>query len=199
MQVEQIIENSYKNFHAKGLNYICLLRTPLVTLKAYFFEGDISTVPECVIPHNHRYDFQTEVLAGTLNDNQYKEVPKKILGLALRPVQRWEYRTPLNGGKGFQWASESFLHWQTDRTLTKGQTLFTPYDRIHTISVKPDTVLLLTQMKDKLGDDEPSLAYSFGTKEQKPNTKGLYEKFKEDEVVKYLKLLEELGVSMTNA
>ena len=195
--LEEIAKNSYKNFHAKGLHYICLSRNPNATVKAYFFEGDVSKSPEVVVPHDHRYDFITEVLAGELTDKHYKEVPQKNLGLGLRAVQRWDYHTPLNGGKGFQWASESFLWWFGERVLTKGQSLYSPAKKIHTIKVKPDTVLLLTQLRDIVPVDEPTRAFSFGGKEAKPNTKGLYEKFTEDEIKDYLKKLEKLNVSLS--
>lgn len=196
LNIDEIVSNSYKNFHAKGLNYICLSRNGNATVKAYFFEGDIVSAPEVVVPHNHRYDFVTEVLAGELVDKEYREVKEKDLGLGLRAVQRWEYMTPLNGGKGFQWASESFLWWYGERTVAKGQSLFSPAHKIHTIKVKPDTVLLLTQLRDKVPLDQPTLAYSFGTKEKKPNTSGLYESFTPDEVKKYLKQLKKLGLQV---
>lgn len=196
MDISEIVANSYKNFHAKGSNYICLQRSPNVTIKAYFFEGDVTTASEAVVPHNHRYDFVTEVLAGEMVDKHYKECPESHLGRALRAVQRWDYHTPLNGGKGFKWASESFLWWQSEHELTKGHRLYSPAEKIHTIKVKPDTVLLLTQMKDRLPEDQPTQAYSFGTKEQKPDNSGLYDKFTEDEVKDYLKKLEELGVAV---
>lgn len=195
MNIEEILENSYKNFHAKGLHYICLQRSPLVTVKAYFFEGDVVNAAEVVVPHNHRYDFVTEVLAGELLDKEYREVVKNP-GLATRLVQRWDYMTPLNGGKGFKWASEAHLWWFKEHVRSKGETLFSTHDKIHTISVKPDTVLLLTQLHDKLALDKPTQAYSFGSKEQKPSTSGLYDKFKADEVLKYIEQLKQLGVDM---
>jgi hypothetical protein len=189
---EEIIANSYKNFHAKGLNYICLSRTPLATVKLYFFEGEVLTAPELVIPHNHRYNFITEVLAGTLRDKEYKEIEEAHLGLALRKAQKWKYMTPLNGGNGFTWESETNLWWYAEKEMTKGQSLYSPAHKIHTITIQPDTVLLLTQLRDIVPLDAPTHSYSFTSKETKPNTSGLYEKFTEDELKTYLDKYEEL-------
>jgi hypothetical protein len=194
MNLEEIVSNSYKDFHAKGLHYICLSRNPFSTVKAYFFEGDITNSAEVVVPHNHRYDFVTEVLAGTLVDKEYKEVQEPNLGLALRKAQKWDYMTPLNGGKGFQWNKETNLWWHSEKERTKGQSLFSPANKIHTINVKSDTVLLLTQLRDIVPSNEPTAAYSFGTKEAKPDTSGLYKRFTIDEVKSYLEKLKKLGI-----
>jgi hypothetical protein len=103
--------------------------------------------------------------------------------------------TPLNGGDGFTWTKEVNLWWYRERTRKQGELLLSPHDRIHTIKVKRDTVLLLTQMRDKFPIEVPSQAYSFGSKALKPDTSGLYDTFTEDEIKNYLKRLEELGVS----
>lgn len=186
MTLETMVANSFKNFHAKGLHYICLSRNEYSTVKLYFFEGDVANCSEVVVPHNHRYDFVTEVIAGNLIDKEYKEVTEPNKGLALRKAQKWEYMTPLNGGKGFKWKAETNLWWFAEHERTKGQSLFSPANKIHTIKIAPDTVLLLTQLRDIVPIDTPTAAYSFSSKEQKPNTSGLYEKFTEDELSKYL-------------
>ena len=51
LNIDNVIENSFKNFHAKGLDYICLSRTPQLTLKLYILDGDASESPEVVNPH----------------------------------------------------------------------------------------------------------------------------------------------------
>jgi hypothetical protein len=195
--LQDILTNSYKDFHAKGLHYLCLQRSPRITLKAYFFEGTVSSAPEIVIPHNHRYNFLTQVLAGELLDKEYREIEEPDIGMALRTAQKWDYMTPLNGGKGFKWLKETNLWWAAERTIKKGSQLFSPYNKIHTIAVKPDTVLLLTQFQDELPIDKPSSAYSFNSsKEHGPNTDGLYSKFTADEVQRYLEHLETLGINV---
>lgn len=54
IDLQQALKNSYRNYHAKGVDYLCVGRTPQLTQKIYFidgFEGDV------VVPHDHRYEF----------------------------------------------------------------------------------------------------------------------------------------------
>jgi hypothetical protein len=198
MNVETIRENSFKNFHAKGMHYLCLERSELTTIKAYFFEGAAAIAEQVVVPHNHRYDFVTEVLTGELTDYEYAICGNTFgdLGMKSDKAQKWNYLTPLNGGNGFTWSDEVNLIKTNARIKKRGELLLTPCHRIHTIKVKPDTVLLLTQMQDKLGLETPTQAYSFGTKEEKPDTTGLYEKFTNDEIHEYAAKLKALGVAI---
>lgn len=62
VHLDEILAHSFTDFHAKGLDYLCLLRSPEITVKAYFFEGDVASAPEVVVPHDHRYCFNTRVL-----------------------------------------------------------------------------------------------------------------------------------------
>ena len=59
VSMEEVLANSFRDFHAKGLDYVCLKRRPSETVKLYFFDGDVSKLPEVVNPHDHRYDFST--------------------------------------------------------------------------------------------------------------------------------------------
>jgi hypothetical protein len=61
------LNNSYEDFHAAGVNYLCLLRTPVMTLKIY--ELPITT-GHIVSPHNHAYEFDTFLIDGSV-DNLY--------------------------------------------------------------------------------------------------------------------------------
>lgn len=48
VDLDSVLANSYKDFHCKGLDYICLQRKPFLTIKAYFFEDAIVDLPEWV-------------------------------------------------------------------------------------------------------------------------------------------------------
>lgn len=78
-RIQTIIANSFKNFHAKGLDYICLKRTPEHTRKAYFLNGDVTKLPDVVNPHDHRYHFNTTVVTGTMSNSQYVESDSGIV------------------------------------------------------------------------------------------------------------------------
>ena len=63
---------SFKDFHTKGFDYLCLKRTPH-TIKLYILDGDASKLPGVVNPHDHRYAFRTTVLCGEMVD--YRFIP----------------------------------------------------------------------------------------------------------------------------
>ena len=39
-RIDDIQANSYRDFHAKGLDYLCIRRDLELTLKVYFFDGE---------------------------------------------------------------------------------------------------------------------------------------------------------------
>jgi hypothetical protein len=198
MQFRDILKNSYKNFHAKGLHYLCLQRTELVTVKAYFFEDTASKSPEVVVPHNHRYDFITEVITGELQDHTYQEVPVRghdtHADVAL--YNKFNFYTPLNGGEGFVFCKPVVLKKRSITTRRAGETLGRSSEQIHTISVKPNTILLLTQLRDKNSIDVPSQAYSSADRELFPNTSGLYDGMDADTAIGYLEILQAYNVPL---
>jgi hypothetical protein len=194
MLFSKILESSFKNFHAKGLHYLCLQRTELVTVKAYFFEDEIAGAHDVVIPHNHRYDFVTECLSGHLTDIPYEECNPGH-GEA-RIYNKFNFHTPLNGGEGFVWEKPVCLLTPTyKRSYVKpGQRLYKKAEEIHTIQVKPDTIILLTQLQDREEKDVPSKAYQIADADMFPNTSGLYDKMDSDTAYNLLANIETLGV-----
>lgn len=187
----KILDNSYRNFHKVGFDYVNLQRTEMFTLKAYFFDEDHNDI---VMPHTHRYDFTSTVLHGELLNRRYEELPYFLLGeRTTTTVNKFIYFTPLNGGEGFKFCKEVPMIHMEDRTFKKGQTCSSNYTDIHTISVKAGTVLLLTQFQDQVGLDEATLAYRFDSKEP-PSLDGLYESFKPSQLMERLSQLEQLGI-----
>ena len=71
LDVDEVKSNSFKDFHAKGLDYICLFRSPELTLKAYFFSEGMESqkVGEVVSPHDHRYNFFTQCYSGRIENH----------------------------------------------------------------------------------------------------------------------------------
>lgn len=146
--VEEILRHSYKDFHAKGLDYICLKRSDVETIKLYFFDGDASALPEVVAPHDHRYDFETTVLAGEFCNRLYWPQDDGEV------YQLFSYLTPLNGGDGFTWRREMRLKETSELRYTVGQRCRMTSDRIHTIKIlRPGTVLHLKQQQDVIPVD----------------------------------------------
>ena len=191
-EIEQMIENSFRNFHTKGFDYLCLKRTPEHTRKVYFFDGDVSKLPEVVNPHDHRYHFTTMILTGVMSNSNYVEV-----GPGEGQVyNEFEWRTPLNGGDGFTFKKETSL-FETRRFFYRpGEMYRMRAEDFHTIRMHADqTVLILDQYEDVVPVDKPTRTF-IGAKEA-PNMDGLYEKFTPDQLIRrlmqYRRLLDQVA------
>lgn len=193
-QIAMVIANSYKNFHTKGLDYICLMRSSKLTRKVYFFDGDVSKLPEVVNPHDHRYDFNTVVLAGEMSNSLY--TPSSITTDPM--YNMFEWRTPLNGGAGFTFKREMRLR-ETTRHMYSSvgrQEYYMLADEFHTIRMHSDqALLLLDQYEDVVPIDAPTT--TFMKEKQAPSLDGLYERFTEDEILKRLKVLAKYKLGVT--
>lgn len=191
--IEAIIANSYKDFHAKGFDYICLHRSSQITVKAYFLNGDVTKVPEVVNLHNHRYAFSTEVLAGSMVDHTFRiETRTDLARMDARVFQRFDYMTPLNGGNGFTAVGENTLIPVKHEIVTVDMRIHRRSWDVHTIQMLEDqTVLLLTQYHDELPINTPTQCW-VRKGEPAPDTKGLYTRFTADEVVNRLDIISAL-------
>lgn len=187
--LDSICANSFRNFHTKGFDYLCLTRTPELTRKVYFFDGDLADLPELVIPHDHRYAFVTTVLAGAV-------VNKRFWGLKGEPAadakaewerqtrlfDHFEYLTPLNGGDGFSWVGERRL-WSEANGLhrRRGMHWHCRAEEIHTLDIRCEgTVILLEQLADEVPLDQPTNAYRLAGDKTPPSLDGLYDRMTPD-------------------
>lgn len=194
LNLDEVLENSYKNFHSKGLDYICLKRSETHTQKLYFFDGDVSKLPEVVNPHDHRYDFTTICITGEVENIIYESALHPQL-YGERPVDTYQaflYRTPLNGGDGFTWWKECQLYERSRKGYGPGDTYFMSSAERHTIRMrKNETVILLNQFEDVVPVGFPTKTYVLGADKEPPSLDGLYDRFTADEVIAKLERLKE--------
>jgi hypothetical protein len=191
--LEHAMKHSYRNFHAEGLDYVCLHRTPDLTVKAYFFDGASTANPQVVHPHTHRYDFATTVLRGGVRNVIYweeEDFNASDLNVEIRR-EKFRFYTPLNGGAGFRWSMTTAMGKQSERVYGPGDRWVMGYDQIHTLmDVRPRTILLLHQYKDVLPLNQPTATYTHSMKA--PSLVGLYSAFDRDTFISRLGQLEEL-------
>lgn len=187
--IEVIAENSFRDFHVKGFDYLCLKRSPERTVKVYFMGSVDMAHPELVSPHDHRYDFKTTVLAGELVNWRYHPRDPEPLWRRTgktQPYEMFDYLTPLNGGGGFEHVGLVNLyrhrpehyqagHWHTHRA-----------HELHTIGVKRDTVLMLEQGPDVVALDKPTRTFFPAGMCQGPSLDGLYRKMDVDHALMLL-------------
>lgn len=181
--LDEVLANSYRDFHAKGLDYVCLRRSPVETLKIYFLDGDVSKLPEVVNPHDHRYPFRTWVVAGRGQNVWYDEGGDKIFN-------RFRWRTPLLGGGGFEWDSEVGLRERGRVTYDAGDQYFMTHDAIHTIRMlENETILFLVQYEDAVPVDVPTKTFCLAS--EAPSLDGLYSRFTADQLLARLHRFED--------
>lgn len=186
---EEMAANSFMNFHAKGVDYLCLHRSENITLKVYFFEGDVQKLPEVVHPHSHRYNFQTTVLCGHMSDTRYRQV--KCGGT---PYQRHAWHPPIAGGNGATFQEEVNLAFAGCFTLGPEDRLTTHYNELHTIKINSDQcVLFLKQYRDVVPLDKPT--WLFTGQMSGPNLDGLYERMTPEHARMRFKQYQQLKLS----
>lgn len=183
--LQSIIDNSFKNFHTRGLDYLCLSRTDDLTKKVYFFNGDASKLPEVVNPHDHRYDFTTTVAAGVMSNSHYLRHDSGEV------YNEFEWNTPLNGGDGFTWKAETRLLERQRHSYLPGEQYLMRADEFHTIRIHSDqAIIMLDQFADVVPIGQPTI--TFMKERQAPSLDGLYERFTADEVIARMKTLWEM-------
>lgn len=76
-----VADNSFENYHAFGVSYLCLHRSAALTVKVYFFSPDTerNSYGWLVWPHNHRYEFESFTLLGEVKNLWFEvsEVEKR--------------------------------------------------------------------------------------------------------------------------
>jgi len=171
--IEDALKHSYRNFHAKGFDYLCLKRSAKETVKIYTFADEAAYSSEVVCPHDHRYDFTTTVLAGTLQNLVY--VPR--MNHYSQLFYRHNYRTPLNGGNGFEPAGATYLALTEHSIYGNGEICQMLAEQIHTIRVDSRSILMLEQAEDR----NVVHTATYSRHETMPSLSGLYRRFYEGE------------------
>jgi hypothetical protein len=126
-----------------------------------------------VNPHDHRYDFRTHVLSGWMRNLLFVPCPNGT------PCHRHNYKTPLNGGKGFTYAGRTHLRLDDYGIFETGETCDMLAEQIHTIQVRPDTVLMLEQHEDR----RIEATSTFTQHREAPSLDGMYYRFTEGELI----------------
>lgn len=177
---EHAKEFSYREHVAQGLDYLCLFRSEQLTIKAYFW--DDGCIPKFVVPHNHRYDFDSRLVCGSLREIKYME--HADFG---ERINRYKYDCIVDGGRGFFGPVLVNLVELSNRS-------YGPRDAwsnkahvdIHTLAaIEPGTILLQTQYADK--PPMRTLAWAH----EIPNTDNVYRPMDEERIEMRVSQLQE--------
>jgi hypothetical protein len=189
LELEEVMAHSFKDFHVKGFDYLCLRRSPEKTVKLYLFEGDVSRAAEVVNPHDHRYDFDTLCLAGSVRNHRFCRLDRPPIFENETAYEVFAYRTPLNGGNGFTHIGREALGKHGAYTYAAGQSYRLRAEDLHTIEVAGnETMLVLTQYHDVVPLDQPTVTFTTG--KEPPSLSGLYSRMTADDVLDRLRKVE---------
>lgn len=133
--IEQVLSCSIKDFHFKGLNYVCFQFTPTLTIRLYITHASEAVDTENVSIHNHLYDSQILVLCGWIRNRVYRlvqgdEYHHYHLTSALHPDNK-EKKIRLNN------LGKVGLEMTAERRLQPGDWHFQAHDEIHNVANDP--------------------------------------------------------------
>lgn len=140
-----LVKQSRVNHHVKGLDYICLKRTPELTVKIYIIDRpDNDQSGFLVHPHNHRYNFDSIILKGSLKHYRFKEdeTPKAWTNCDKFKYQ-WENRKVYPMRK-------SNLMIDSVETCKEGSKYNVETHEIHTLEILEPTVIGIFQYMDRI-------------------------------------------------
>ncbi len=177
-------KHSFEHFHAIGLTYVNLLRTPALTAKLYITEPGtlkMNTEGYVVNPHSHCYRFHTYVVSGWVRNIEFAAGRGEA-------QHKFEYSSPLSGGNGFTRLGTEPLGWGSYGHFTKEEAYFLDEHDIHTLTLPEDeqTVLFLLQYHDVCNK---TVLYSRSP--EPPSTEGLYEPMKPMAVANHIEQVRE--------
>lgn len=161
LNVEKAAQFSAINHHVVGLNYLNLHRSDNFTLKLYLIEEQANNESGYLVhPHNHRYEFSTQVLAGRIGNVVFDDV-----GVRPHKSEQRLYEDDIAGGGDFaadkfKYSSEAGLIGAPEYTWLDidtgksagygaGGSYYLKTDQIHTLFTWPEpTLLALSQFAD---------------------------------------------------
>jgi hypothetical protein len=161
---EEVQQDSFLNYHAIGFNYLCLLRSPRLTVKMYFATKDLRPCGNedyVVNPHDHSYNFHTLCLTGSVDNINFHVTDT--------PAGYYHAFRFDSDQKRFAREGRATLHGHRD-TYKAGDSYYLEHDVVHTISAQPGTSLLLIQYEKQLKG--PTRFFSY--EDNPPSLKNLY-------------------------
>lgn len=134
-------KHSVFKHHVDCLDYLCLLRTPELTIKLYLMEQPVNgPLGYLVAPHTHRYAFDTLVLHGRLEHVRF----------TARPGFGWREGVYEPDTKAWRPITECTLDREVV-TVQRGQSYYMHHDQIHSLKVRENdgpVLLALAQYHD---------------------------------------------------
>ncbi len=197
LQVDDAIRNSYKNWHVKGVDYLCLYRSPQLTIKVYKCPAELQSenknTKTILNPHTHLYNSHIVVLMGECEivtfdyhkrshqSGEPKEVNHNFT------THNLFYHTSKFGPRakqaGFRFESTGHLIEKQVTKITEQQSLYMKADEIRSFRTIGETYLLIFQYNTIPFNVDTDLYVQTATP---PILDELYQTFNESEIVNFI-------------
>lgn len=182
--LSEAVANSYKDFHRKGAHYICLSRSPKLTMKLYLFDDVVAESLQVTLPHDCRYHFDLLVISGLLRMTWYHESLYRTEAQGYDDYVRFRWDTVLNkGGKGFSLDGDTQLSEVSSEVVEPGNVRALRPADIHTMQVGPGCALLIAQHPTAVRIPTRLFAHS----PEPPSIDGLYGRYEAAEIIEHLR------------
>lgn len=178
----EAVENSYKDFHRKGVHYICLARSPKLTMKLYLFDDSLAEAT-LTLPHDSRYHFDLLVIGGRLRMTWFHESAYRTEAQGYDDYVRFRWDTVLRKGKGFVADGDAQLSETHSEVLDPGGACAMRPADIHTMQVGPGAALLIAQHPSAASIPTRVFAHS----PEPPSIDGLYGRYNGAEIIEHLR------------
>lgn len=179
--MQYILENSIKDFHFKGLNYICFQFNEHLTIRLYIISPTNSPVDTSNVNiHNHLYDSQILVLSGQITNNVFK----KIAGDQYHHYYLTSALHPDNVEKKIKLQNLGRVNLELEKMiiLSPGDTHFQDAEEIHNV-LNDVTQLTAFMVFEYPTVKNNSILFSRKDYGDTIPTKDVYNKYTEEEIV----------------
>lgn len=183
VQLSEAVAHSYRDFHRKGVHYICLARSPKLTMKLYLFDDCVAEAMQVTLPHDSRYHFDVLVLGGMLRMHWYHESGYRTVAHGYDDYVRFRWDTVLKGGKGFILDGDAQLAEICDDTYEPGAFCPVRPADIHAMQVGPGAAILIAQHPTAI----KIATRIFGHDHEPPSLEGLYGRYQPAEIIEHLR------------
>ncbi|HEY9598639.1 MAG TPA: hypothetical protein V6D33_13310 [Cyanophyceae cyanobacterium] len=177
-----MIKSSYKNYHVKGFNSIILFQSDNLTIRLYICkpgETQLNPYNDNILVHNHRFDFQTQVLTGYMENAVYEpsetETEEGVWYKYLyeSALKNHEHKMRL------ELLDKTYLNLTKIERVEAGSSYFLRHDEFHRIFVPDDRLVSMLFWQHQKVENIPIIFSKVPQPENFP-TEGLYNRFADE-------------------
>lgn len=177
--LQQMLQKSYKDYHVKGFNSLILSCSDAVTLRLYICkpgETELNDQNDNILVHNHGFNFQTQVLLGSMENAVYEVSPTATeQGLWHKYIYKSALKHQRNN-MNLEFLEQTYLELTRLEKVKAGESYFLRHHQLHRIFVPADRLVAMLFWQHRKVDQTP-LIFSKVSQPAIFPTSGLYNRF----------------------